>query len=49
MLQWVAIPFPRDFSNPGIETGSSALQADSLPSEPPGSPVETLSLNKITF
>ena len=29
-------PFPGDFPNPGIEPGSSALQADSLPSEPPG-------------
>ena len=24
---------------PGIEPGSSALQADSLPSEPPGKPL----------
>ena len=28
------LPFPRDLSNPGTETGSPALQADSLPSEP---------------
>ena len=27
-------PFPRDLSNPGIEPGSPALQADSLPSQP---------------
>ena len=27
---------PRDLPNPGIEPRSSALQADSLPSEPPG-------------
>ena len=27
-------PFPEDLSNPGIEPGSPALQADSLPSEP---------------
>ena len=32
--EWVAIPFPRDLSNPGIEPGSPALQADSLPSQP---------------
>ena len=32
-----AIPF-EDLPNPGIEPGSSALQADSLPSVPPGSP-----------
>ena len=28
-------PFPRDLPNPGIEPGSPALQADSLPTEPP--------------
>ena len=27
---------PRDLPDPGIEPGSPALQADSLPSEPPG-------------
>ena len=27
---------PRDLSDPGIKPGSPALQADSLPSEPPG-------------
>ena len=31
-LEWVAIPFSRDLRNPGIEPGSSALQAGSLPS-----------------
>ena len=30
------IPSPRDLPDPGIEPGSTALQADSLPSEPPG-------------
>ena len=34
ILEWVAIPFFRSY-NPGIEPGSPALQADSLPSEPP--------------
>ena len=29
-------PSPRDLPNPGIEPGSPTLQADSLPSEPPG-------------
>ena len=29
-------PFPGDLPDPGIEPGSPALQADSLPSEPPG-------------
>ena len=28
-----------DLSDPGIEPGSPALQADSLPSEPPGKPI----------
>ena len=32
------LPLPEDLPNPGIEPGSSALQADSLPSEPPGGP-----------
>ena len=36
--EWVAIPFSRDFPDPMIEPGSSALQADSLPSEPSGKP-----------
>ena len=31
-------PSPGDPSNPGIEPGSPALQADSLQSEPPGKP-----------
>ena len=37
---WSGFPFPSqgDFPNPGIEPGSPALQADSLPSEPPGKP-----------
>ena len=35
---WSALPFPSpgDLPNPGIEPGSPALQADALPSEPPG-------------
>ena len=36
ILQWVANPFSRGSSDPGIKPGSPALQADSLPSEPPG-------------
>ena len=31
-------PFPGDLPDPGIEPRSPALQAYSLPSEPPGSP-----------
>ena len=29
-------PSPEDIPDPGIEPGSPALQADTLPSEPPG-------------
>ena len=36
ILEWVAIPFSRNLCNPGIEPRSPTLQADSLPSEPPG-------------
>ena len=37
---WCRLLFPSsgDLSNPGIEPGSPALQADSLLSEPPGNP-----------
>ena len=49
VLEWVAIPFSRDLPNPGIEPGSPALQADSLPSEPPGKPLYILPpLSKIS-
>ena len=35
---WSVLPFPSPghLPNPGIEAGSPALQADALPSEPPG-------------
>ena len=35
---WSGLPFPSsgDLSHPGFEPRSPALQADSLPSEPPG-------------
>ena len=36
ILEWVAILFSRDLPDPGIESGSPALRADSLPSKPPG-------------
>ena len=35
ILECVAIPSPGNLPNPGIEPGSPALQADSLPSESP--------------
>ena len=37
ILEWIATP--GDLPNPGIEPRSPALQADSLPSKPQGSPV----------
>ena len=36
ILEWV--PFSRRSSQPGIEPGFPALQADSLPTEPPRNP-----------
>ena len=37
---WSGLPFPSpgDLPDPGIKPGCPALQADSLPSEPPGKP-----------
>ena len=37
---WSGLPFPspKDLPNPGIESGSPALQADTVLSEPQGSP-----------
>ena len=32
------VPFPGDLPNPGIESRSPSLQADSLPAEPQGNP-----------
>ena len=37
-LEWVAIPFSRGSSHPGIKPGSPSWQADSLLSEQPGKP-----------
>ena len=34
-------PSPGDLPNPGIKPGAPALQADALPSEPPGKSVFT--------
>ena len=41
---WGGLPCPHppgDLPNPGIEPRSPTLQADSLPSEPPGKPKNT--------
>ena len=39
---WNGLPFssPGDLTDPGIEPGSPASQADSLPAEPPGKPFQ---------
>ena len=39
---WSGLPFPSpgDLPDPGMEPGSPALQADSLPSELPGKPLQ---------
>ena len=44
---WSGLPFPssRDLSDPGIEPWSPTLQADALPSEPPGKEVVDISLS----
>ena len=41
-LEWVAIPFSQGLPKIGIKPGSPALQADSLPSEPPGKTSEDI-------
>ena len=50
---WSGLPFPSpgDLPNPGIELGSPALQADALPTEPPGNPsfqLDVLYLDRFT-
>ena len=42
-------PSPGDLLDPGIEPGSPALQADALPSEPPGNPVFLIYWSYISF
>ena len=39
-VYWSGLPFPSpgDLPDPGIKPGSPALQADTLPSEPPWKP-----------
>ena len=47
---WSWLPFlsAEDVPNPGIEPGSPTLRADSLPSGPPGKPIELLHWCPIT-
>ena len=39
--EWVAFPFTGDLPSPGIKPRSPALQADTVPAEPPGKPKNT--------
>ena len=41
ILKWVAFPSPGNLPKPRIEPRSPTLQADSLPTEPPGKPKST--------
>ena len=46
---WSGLPFPSpgDLPDPGIKPGSLVLQADSLPSEPPGEPYKSESVRAV--
>ena len=48
---WSGLPFPsaRNLSDPGIEPRSSALQADTLLSEPPGKSKIDMILGKQSY
>ena len=46
ILEWSAYPFSRDISDPGVKSGSPALQVDSLPAELPGKPLRNINLFK---
>jgi len=39
ILEWLPYPSQGDLPNPGIKPGSPALQADFVPSKPPGKPL----------
>ena len=43
---WSGLPFPSpgDLPDPGVKPRSPALQTDTLPSEPPGKPIEAVSI-----
>ena len=45
ILDWVAILFPRDLPDPGVEPRAPTWQADSLPSELSGKPRVVRALN----
>ena len=46
---WSGLPFPSpgDLPNQGVEPMSHALQADALPSEPPGKPLGRLNAQEL--
>ena len=44
---WSGLPFPSPGDLPGIELGSPALQADALPTEPPGKLLAPKSIVKL--
>ena len=48
---WIGLPFPSpgDLPDPGIKPWSPSLQADSLPTEPPGKPYCFLDLLFCSF
>ena len=49
--EYCGLPFPSpgDLPNSGIEPGSPTLQADSLPSELPGKPMDKLNFLSISI
>ena len=53
ILEWVAFPFSREYSQPRIKSRSPTLQVDSLPAEPQGkhknTGVGSLSLLQVIF
>ena len=49
ILDWFPFPYPGDLSNPEIAPKYPALQADSLPSKPPGKPLNMCSLLYVMY
>jgi len=49
ILEWVAISFSRDLSNPGIEPASPALAGGFYTTEPPGKPAILSSSSRRVF
>ena len=48
---WSGLPFlsPGDFHNPGSDSGSPELKADSLPFESPGKPQTAIKTKRVSF